>query len=202
MRQQNLRQTLPTRPMIWCKSLIPGLFLALSAIAQADTPEEMILGTEIVQPGIKFVFEAAIKDIVQPAALHLQSDHTDIHLEARVGWDDSADATLPGNAVPGSFVPYLHIKATVTNETSGQRVFVDLTPHINLGDNFHYARNMALPGSRDDRYRVRFDITGPYPDELATHFDWRQQHEEQLIQPQTFTYEGLDFQAIAQATRR
>ena len=51
--------------------------------------------------------------------------------------------------------------------------FIDLTPHINLIDNFHYARNIYLPGSDEDLYSIEFSITPPQSAEIALHKDWK-----------------------------
>ena len=39
--------------------------------ALAEAPEEMIIGEAVLPPGIKLIFEGAIKDDVEPGALHL-----------------------------------------------------------------------------------------------------------------------------------
>lgn len=43
--------------------------------------------------------------------------------------------------------------------------FASLLPHINLIDNFHYARNVQLPGEASDPYTVYFYVNPP--DEFA-----------------------------------
>ena len=40
----------------------------------------MIIGTEVIDPGITFVFEAAPKDSIYPETNHLSEDETDLHL--------------------------------------------------------------------------------------------------------------------------
>ena len=42
--------------------------------------EEMIIGSETIDPGIKIVFEAAPKDTVFPEKFYLPESETDIHL--------------------------------------------------------------------------------------------------------------------------
>lgn len=182
-------------------AILSGVFICM-ALALADVPDEMIIGEAVMPPGIRFIFEGAIKDDVVPAGLHLAESATDIHIEARVFWDTEDGAEVPRGAVPGGFVPYLYITATVTNEETGVKTFVDLLPHLNLVDNFHYARNIPLPGKGDDLYTVRFDVGGASPKELALHKDWRDEHGDSLTGEQSFTYRNQDFAAIAAATRR
>ena len=54
---------------------------------------------------------------------------------------------------------HFKINSLITNESTGIKTFIDLFPHINLIDNFHYARNISLPGKIDDYYKVEFTIT-------------------------------------------
>ena len=119
---------------------------------------ELIIGKEVVDPGIVFIFEGAIKDEIYPKSLHLDENETNVHIEARVNWDIE---NIPKGAVPGGFIPYLNITAKITNQDNGLKSFIDLTPHINLIDNFHYARNIYLPGSDEDLYSIEFSITPP-----------------------------------------
>ena len=42
--------------------------------------EEMIIGSETIDPGIKIVFEVAPKDTVFPEKFYLSESETDIHL--------------------------------------------------------------------------------------------------------------------------
>ena len=50
--------------------------------------QELVIGEERLDPGIVFIFEGAIKDQIYPEALHLKEEETNIHIEARVNWDD------------------------------------------------------------------------------------------------------------------
>ena len=114
-------------------------FFALNNVSS----QELIIGEERVEPGIVFIFEGAIKDTVHPESTNLSEDETNVHIEARVNWDA---VNIPDGAIPDGFIPYLRINSTVYNENTGLKTFVDLIPHINLIDNFHYARNISLPG--------------------------------------------------------
>ncbi|MBT3737490.1 MAG: hypothetical protein HOG33_00180 [Candidatus Marinimicrobia bacterium] len=162
------------------------------------TNPELIIGKERVNPGIVFIFEGAIKDQIIPNALHLDEEETNVHIEARVNWDNK---DIPRGTPAGGFIPYLNITATVTNESSGFKTFVDLKPHINLVDNLHYARNISLPGSINDLYSVQFNIIQPTKVDLALHRDWLNEFGEQFISNQIFNYNSINFKEIAQASR-
>lgn len=175
-------------------------FLLISFSANA---QELIIGSELVKPGIRVIFEGAIKDDVTPSDLHLEESKTDVHLEARVNWASDESITVPKGSPRGGFVAYLTITAEVMNERTGEKLSnIDIVAHINLIDNFHYARNIKLPGNRDDRYTVTFTVTPPVGSELALHKDWRDNHSKALFEETTFTYKNVDFEEIANASRR
>ena len=160
---------------------------------------ELVIGEKRVEPGIVFIFEGAIKDHVMPMGMHLDEDQTNVHIEARVNWDIN---NTPDGTPAGGFVPYLHITATVTNQKTGLQTFVDLVPHINLIDNFHYARNIALPGSVKDSYDVQFNIIAPSNIELALHNDWVEEYGKNLLNEYKFNYKRINFKQIAEASRK
>ncbi len=148
--------------------------------------QELIIGEERVDPGIVFIFEGAVKDHVMPSGMHLKEAQTNIH-----------------NGTPaGGFVAYLHITAKVTNEKTGLSTFIDLLPHINLVDNYHYARNISLPGNNDDLYLVEFNVLPPTHIELSLHKDWLDNYGNELMKNQYFKYENVDFKEIANSSRR
>ena len=122
----------------------------------------------------------------------------DIHIEARVNWDNEK---MPEGAVAGGFIPYLHSTALIQNSKTGLKTFVDLKPHINLIDNFHYARNIALPGKVDDLYTVEFKINPPHVYDLAFHKDWAEKFGKDLFKGKSYTYKDVDFEEIAKANR-
>ena len=95
----------------------------------------------------------------------------------------------------------MHITALVQNSKTGLKTFVDLKPHINLIDNFHYARNVALPGSISDLYNVQFKISSPSNTELALHNDWLKKYGKNFLREYIFNYEDVNFKEIAEATR-
>ena len=159
---------------------------------------ELVIGEKRIEPGIVFIFEGAIKDHVMPMGMHLDEDQTNVHIEARVNWDIN---NTPDGTPAGGFVPYLHITATVTNQKTGLQTFVDLVPHINLIDNFHYARNISLPGSVDDFYSVTFNVLPPTYIDLALHKDWLDQYGGELLGNQKFSYKNIYFGEICRAVR-
>jgi len=165
--------------------------LNLSLIA-----EEMIFGEEMLQNGIKVIFEAAPKDIVYPEDYFLKENETDIHIEMLINWSEESPTGSPA----GGFIPYLDVIAIVRNK-DGKSVKVKLTPHLNITDNFHYAQNIKLPGKIDDLYEVVIEIIPPKNEELGIHFDWNQNYGI-LLEKQKFIYTNLSFQDIAKQSRR
>ena len=161
---------------------------------------ELVIGEEMVKPGIVFVFEGAVKDTIVPTAQHLDVSHTDVHIEARVNWHED-DGKIPKGAPAGGFVPYLSVNATITSQATGKSVHATLLPHVNLIDNFHYARNIALPSAVGDKYEVVFHMQPPGEYDLAFHKDWVNAHGTPLFEPATFRYSGVVFEEIAKATR-
>ena len=103
--------------------------------------------------------------------------------------------------MPNGFVPYLDIVATIKNEKTGAIIFTDLLPHLNLIDNFHYARNIALPGKKNDVYTVTFNVLPPIGRQLGLHKDWTREHGNRLIKEQSFTYKKVNFKEIVEASR-
>ena len=160
--------------------------------------QELIIGQKTVEPGIVFIFEGAIKDHVMPSKMHLSENETNIHIEARVNWDNN---NTPAGTPAGGFVAYLHITAKVINQETGLSTFIDLLPHINLIDNFHYARNVALPGNIADDYNVEFNIMGPTYKELALHKDWFEKYGSTFMDNVSFVYKKVNFEEIANASR-
>jgi uncharacterized protein involved in high-affinity Fe2+ transport len=167
------------------------LFLSINV-----STEEMIIGSETIDPGIKIVFEAAPKDIVFPEKFYLPESETDIHIEMLANWSEDNLVSVP----PGGFVAYLKVKAIVANE-KGAIIETDLTPHLNLVDNLHYAQNIKLPGSIKDLYDVTFIIEPPDRKSFGIHFDWHEKFGG-LIQESSFTYKNLNFEQIALKQRR
>ena len=180
--------------------LILIISLALININNAlSNNPELVIGEERVEPGIVFIFEGAIKDHVMPKSMHLAENETHVHIEARVNWDE---ANIPDGTPPGGFVPYLHITSTITNQRTGLMTFIDLVPHINLIDNFHYARNISLPGLDGDFYTVDFHIIPPTNIDLALHKDWLDGYGSSLLEGISFSYKDVYFKEICGASRK
>ena len=174
-----------------------GLFLLVAVPASA---QELVIGEATIEPGITFIFEGAVRDHVAPLAQNLAEDYTHVHIEARVNW---AESGIPEGTPPGGFVPYLNIHAMVMSESTGQIKFTTLVPHINLIDNFHYARNIRLPGLVTDLYSVQFFVNPPDDFTLARHRDWLDDYGDTLIpEPVMFSYDTVDFREIATAPPR
>jgi uncharacterized protein involved in high-affinity Fe2+ transport len=180
------------------KKIIFGIVSILTFTLYSNA-QELIIGKERVEPGLLFIFEGAIKDHVSPNSLHLEEKQTNVHIEARVNWDK---INIPKGAPSGGFIPYLHITAQIINEKTGLSTFIDLLAHINLIDNFHYARNISLPGKIDDLYTVKFSIVPPTNIELALHNDWNITYGNSLFKNSKFTYKKVDFEDIAKASRK
>ena len=180
------------------KNFIFGIVYVLTFTLYSNA-QELIIGEERIEPGLLFIFEGAIKDHVSPSSLHLEEKQTNVHIEARVNWDT---INIPKGAPSGGFIPYLHITAQIINEKTGLSTFIDLLAHINLIDNFHYARNISLPGKIDDLYTVKFSIVPPTNIELALHNDWNKTYGNSLFKNSKFTYKKVDFEDIAKASRK
>ena len=167
------------------------IFLSINVLA-----EEMIIGSERIDPGIEIVFEAAPKDTVFPEKFYLPESETDIHIEMLANWSEDNLVSVPA----GGFVAYLKVKAIISNE-KGAIIETDLTPHLNLVDNLHYAQNIKLPGSIKDLYDVTFIIEPPVSESFGIHYDWHEKFGS-LIQKSSFKYKNLNFEQIALKQRR
>ncbi|MAM96893.1 MAG: hypothetical protein CMQ66_03720 [Gammaproteobacteria bacterium] len=175
------------------------ILLILSLNLNFSISQELIIGEETVQPGIVFIFEGAVKDHVMPSGMHLKENETNVHIEARVNWDFK---NTPEGSPKGGFVAYLHITSKVTNQKTGLSTFIDLIPHINLIDNYHYARNISLPGKKDELYTVEFNVIPPTNIELSLHKDWLNKYGNQLMTDKYFLYENVNFEEIVNASRK
>ena len=184
------------RPIATAAGLCLGLLLSTTAPASA---QELVIGEERVEPGIVLIFEGAVRDLISPTVGHLPEDLTHVHIEARVNWDE---AGIPEGTPPGGFVPYLNITALVQNEMTREINYVSLTPHINLIDNFHYARNMQLPGGDSDPYSVYFYVYPPDTFALGLHRDWFTGYGHRLMMGQAFVYRNVNFSEIVNAPPR
>ena len=128
----------------------------------------------------------------------MDEEYTDVHIEARVNWDTD---NIPKGTPPGGFIPYINMSALITNQSTNQKILVDLIPHINLIDNFHYAKNISLPGGIDDIYEVLFIINPPEKTSLYYHKDWVDLFSDTLFNKINFKYIDVSFEEIAKASR-
>ena len=87
------------------------IYLILILNVNFSISQELVIGEETVDPGIVFIFEGAVKDHVMPQGMHLKENETNIHIEARVNWDNK---NTPDGSPDGGFVAYLHISSKFT----------------------------------------------------------------------------------------
>lgn len=186
-------------------SLFRGILLALAlALLAAGTPttlgqeeEELVLGSEVIEPGINMTFIAATSGSITPAAQFLSQEAADLHLEVLAGWTEEITSIM---GVPaGGFVGYINLFALVTNDRTGDADKVILLPHINLSDGMHYAWNTALPGPANDTYTVQFGVYPPGEFTLALHEDYRNEFGSQLFEARNVTFESVDLSEIVAA---
>ena len=178
------------------KSLF-ALFIALTAMDLRALPE-MVIGESSMDPGIILIFEGGIKDDIQPAKYYLEEKSTDVHLEVLANWSETA----PSGSPLGGHVAYLEVTAEIINEQTKESSSVELTPHLNMSDNLHYAQNVKLPGKVNETYTVIFKISEPKSGNMGMHFDWRNQVAKTLTPGGRFEFNNLDFEEIALSTRR
>ncbi len=159
---------------------------------------ETLLGIKEVNPGISLTFEIAAKDTILPAPFYLPEKDTDIHVEMLAVWSDSA----PVGSTAGGFVAYLSVVGEIKNQKTGKTLDFELTPHINLSDNLHYAQNIKLPGDLSDPYNLSFRIFPPKPGELGMHLDWVTAVGEELVGAHEIEFSDLNLKEIALSSRK
>ena len=177
------------------KAILLATLIILNATSLSA--EEMIIGKQIVSPGIQLIFEGAPKDTVFPTQHHLKEASTDIHIEMLANWADNNKYGAPA----GGFVAYLLVNVKLTNQKTRATLEAQLTPHLNLVDNLHYAKNIQLPGKTDDLYTATFTIKPPEGSDLGIHYDWFHKVGK-LIETSSFTYKNLSFTEMSKKLRR
>ena len=175
-----------------------GFFIILVLFQNHEIQAEMIIGTGSIEPGVDLIFEGGVKDEIMPEEYYLSENETDVHIEVLANW--SSDA--PNGSPEGGHVAYLNVTAVIINETTGSSDTHKLTPHVNMSDNLHYAKNIKLPGKIDESYTVIFEILPPKNDQLGMHYDWRYTVDKELIVAERFEFNNLDFKEIAISKRR
>ncbi len=175
--------------------LIISIILSQSSV----NASELVLGKENIGNNISVIFEGAPKDNIysSPNNTQLPQFKTDVHIEALINWNENIN--IPGQ-VPGSFIPYLIVSANIQNQKTKAQKTVSLVPHINLIDGFHYAKNIKLPGSTKDLYRITFTIENN-PEQLSYHQDWKDAYSIPIFTKASFTYQDLDFLDMSKVTR-
>ena len=173
------------------------IFLAALTFCRTSSAETL-LGVKEVNPGISFTFEIAAKDTILPASFYLPEKDTDIHIEMLAVWSDSA----PSGSTVGGFVAYLTVVGEIENQNTGKTLDFELTPHINLSDNLHYAQNIKLPGDLSDLYNLSFKIFPPKPGELGMHLDWVAAVGEELVAAHEIEFSNLNLKEIALSSRK
>ena len=175
-----------------------GFFLILMFFHTQEIQAEMIIGKASIEPGVDLIFEGGVKDEIMPEQYYLSENLTDVHIEVLANWSSSA----PKGSPEGGHVAYLNITATVINQITNASETHKLTPHVNMSDNLHYAKNIKLPGKIDESYTVIFEILPPKNDELGMHYDWRYTVDKELIISKSFEFNNLDFKEVAESKRR
>ena len=181
-----------------------------STTDENEESDKLVIGREDLEPGIElyfggvFIFEGGLKDTVYPSMGDVAAGETVVHIEARANW--SSQDELPPGAVSGGFVPYLDVRVQIENQSSGYQSSLDLSPHINLENNLHYARNAPLPGENTDLYTLTFTVSSAMRAQnapaksvaaLYASKDWEQAHGLQLFEPAVFRYRDVAFAQIA-----
>ncbi len=182
------------------RKLILNTLLALLIYpVSAVYSEEQIIAVEKLSEEITITFEAAPKDtLFNDSEKQLSEKDTDIHIEALVNWHE--DISIEGQN-PGGFIPYVNITTEIINENTNQKKIIELSPHVNLSDGFHYAKNIKLPGLRVDKYKIIFTII-PDDKSLTYHMDWKEKYSYPIFSKKIFEYSNLDFQIISESSRR
>ena len=157
--------------------------------------QEIIIGKELISPGIEIVFEGAPKDSIYPSGNYLAENETDIHLEMLANWATNNPFGFP----EGGFVAYLDVQVLIKNQ-NGESKKIKLSPHINLIDSLHYAKNIKLPGKISDTYDLSFIVDADQMADLGIHNDWHKKVGP-YITKHIFSYKNLSFESVAKAQR-
>ena len=172
--------------------------LALVSLTSAPLLAEKILGSITIEPGIDLTFEAAARDKIVPETFYLPENKTDVHIEVLATWSDEA----PPGSIEGGHVAYLEVSALVENDQSKEKMVFELSPHLNLSDNLHYAQNIKLPGNAESTYTLVFEINPPAAGVLGIHADWVEAHGQAISEPTTVTFRSLNLEEVVRSRRR
>lgn len=150
-------------------ALIGSSLLAYGArsLSHRSTPplSEQVLADPLLSGGaIRAEVELLPPDEIpvlngQAAAPETAHASADVRLVAQVRFTGGG---ILGGRTAGEAVPYLQVRAVVTNETTGASITATLRPTVGLEEGWHYSSNLDLPGSAaTDRYRVLVRIAPP-----------------------------------------
>lgn len=170
------------------------VFSALAIYSNAKLyAGEVIIGEQEISGGIEFIFEAAPADTISPSFMNLPENETEAHLEVRAVFDKNNNYA----SSEGGFVPYLNVNVFINNRSTGESLQITLTPHVNLADGFHYARNVDLPGDPiSDSYDLKYFIEPAGEFEVQIHSDFLVRLGNSIIKSQQFTFENVNFAGL------
>lgn len=154
---------------------------------------EIEIGVEELPGGIELIFEAAPADTLSPSFMHLPESETEVHFEVRANFGSDNDYA----SAEGGFVPYLNVNVLVKNRVTGDALQITLTPHMNLVDGFHYARNVDLPGDAvSDSFDLTFFVEPPGEFGVQIHSDFRVNVNDEVIDGAKFEFENVNFSEV------
>ena len=159
---------------------------------------ERILGSTTIEPGIELTFEAAARDTIVPEKFYMAEQETDVHIEVLATWSDKA----PPGAAKGGHVAYLQVNGSIQNDQSKETLLFELSPHLNLSDNLHYAQNIKLPGDAVSSYTLIFKISPPRAGVLGIHADWVEAYGKTISASESITFPSLNLKDVVQSRRR
>ena len=172
--------------------------LVLLTLLSPPLLAERILGSTTIEPGIALTFEAAARDTIVPEKFYLAEKETDVHIELLATWSDKA----PPGAETGGHVAYLQVNGSIQNDQSKETLLFELSPHLNLSDNLHYAQNIKLPGDAESSYTLTFKVSPPRPGVLGIHADWVEAYGKTISTSESITFPSLNLKDVVQSRRR
>ena len=172
--------------------------LVLLTLLSPPLLAERILGSTTIEPGIALTFEAAARDTIVPEKFYLAEKETDVHIELLATWSDKA----PPGAATGGHVAYLQVNGSIQNDQSKETLLFELSPHLNLSDNLHYAQNIKLPGDAESSYTLTFKVSPPRPGVLGIHADWVEAYGKTISTSESITFPSLNLKDVVQSRRR
>jgi len=176
----------------WCFMLIFVVAVSLSSGNRA-VAGEVVIGVNDLPGGIELIFEAAPADTISPAFMHLPESETEVHFEVRANFEAANDYA----SAAGGFVPYLNVNVLVENRVTGDALQITLTPHMNLVDGFHYARNVDLPGDAvSDSFDLTFFVEPPGKFDVQIHSDFRINVNDEVIDGAKFEFTNVNFSEV------